>query len=218
MHNKKISWNYNWIFIFICFVGRLLLSTSSSSSFITTSFLIQMLLWIRGSSIIQFFIFLITWGIFFESWELDLQFLPSYFLLLWVEIFLVCTLPRVSWRYSLPSGTHSSNEWIPWSWETIQGGYHHFCILHFFFYLFRLFFILYLHILQLLFQIHLLFMLFPTNSLVKESNIFNVFREETCDTSWSMIESTMISLALTKFFLCKDSALSPSGTGTFPLM
>ena len=43
MHNKTISWNDNWILIFICFVGRLLLSTSSSTSFITTSFLIQML-------------------------------------------------------------------------------------------------------------------------------------------------------------------------------
>ena len=43
MHNKTISWNDNWILIFICFVGRLLLSASSSSSFITTSFLIQML-------------------------------------------------------------------------------------------------------------------------------------------------------------------------------
>ena len=42
MHNKTISWNDNWILIFICFVGRLL-SASSSSSFITTSFLIQML-------------------------------------------------------------------------------------------------------------------------------------------------------------------------------
>ena len=45
MHNKTISWNDNWILIFICFVGRLLLepSTSSSSSFIIASFLIQML-------------------------------------------------------------------------------------------------------------------------------------------------------------------------------
>ena len=42
MHNKTISWNDSWILIFICFVGRLLLSASSSSSFITTSFLIQM--------------------------------------------------------------------------------------------------------------------------------------------------------------------------------
>ena len=36
MHNKTISWNDNWIIIFICFVGRLLLepSASSYSSFI----------------------------------------------------------------------------------------------------------------------------------------------------------------------------------------
>ena len=35
MYNKTISWNDNWIVIFICFVGILLLesSTSSSSSF-----------------------------------------------------------------------------------------------------------------------------------------------------------------------------------------
>ena len=42
MHNKTISWNDNWILIFICFVCRLI-STSPSSSFITASFLIQML-------------------------------------------------------------------------------------------------------------------------------------------------------------------------------
>ena len=42
---------WQWILIFICFMGRLLLGTlaSSSSSFITTSFLIQILRWIRGS-------------------------------------------------------------------------------------------------------------------------------------------------------------------------
>ena len=36
MHNKTISWNDNWILILICFVGRILLepSGSSSSSFI----------------------------------------------------------------------------------------------------------------------------------------------------------------------------------------
>ena len=43
MHNKTISWNDNWILIFIWFVGRLLLLASSSCSFITASFLIQML-------------------------------------------------------------------------------------------------------------------------------------------------------------------------------
>ena len=38
-----------------------------------------MIRWIRGSLRIEFFIFLITWGIFFEWWELDLQLLPSFF-------------------------------------------------------------------------------------------------------------------------------------------
>ena len=68
MHNKTISWNDNWILIFICFMGRLLLepSASSPSSFMVASFLIQMLRWIRGSSRVEIFIFLIAWGIFFE--------------------------------------------------------------------------------------------------------------------------------------------------------
>ena len=43
MHNKTISWNDNWILIFIFFLGKLLLSASPYSSFITASFLIQML-------------------------------------------------------------------------------------------------------------------------------------------------------------------------------
>ena len=45
MYNKTISWNDNSILIFICFVGRLLLDpyASSSSSFMTSSFLIQIL-------------------------------------------------------------------------------------------------------------------------------------------------------------------------------
>ena len=33
MHNKTISWNDNWILIFICFVGRLLLEPSASSAY-----------------------------------------------------------------------------------------------------------------------------------------------------------------------------------------
>ena len=33
------------------------------------------------------------------------------------------------------------------------------------------------------------------------------FREDTCGTNWSMTESTMIFLDLTKFFLCKASSL-----------
>ena len=64
---------------FICFMGRLHLDHSalSYSSFMKSSFLIQMIRWIRGSSRIEFFIFLITWGILFEWWELYLQLLPS---------------------------------------------------------------------------------------------------------------------------------------------
>ena len=44
IHKKTISWNDNWILIFICFMGRILLEPSalSSSSFIIASFLIHM--------------------------------------------------------------------------------------------------------------------------------------------------------------------------------
>ena len=63
------------------------------------------------------------------------------------------------------------------------------------------------------------FMFFHSNSLVKESNIsFCVFREDTCGIRWSSIESTMIFLALTKFFLSKALASSPPGTRTTLLM
>ena len=51
------------------------------------------------------------------------------------------------------------------------------------------------------------FIFFPSNILVKESNIFSVFREDTCGTRWSVIESTMNFLTLTKFFLWKDFSL-----------
>ena len=100
MHNKTISWNDNCIVIFICFVGRLLLEpwASSSYSFIIALFLIQMLRWIRGSSRVEFFIFLIAWRIFFGWWVLDLHLLPSSFLLLLVEILLVHALLRVCWK------------------------------------------------------------------------------------------------------------------------
>ena len=74
MYNKTISWNDNWILIFICFMGILLESSASStSSFMIASFLIRMLRWIRSSSRVEIFIFLIDWGIFFARWELDLQ-------------------------------------------------------------------------------------------------------------------------------------------------
>ena len=50
-------------------------------------------------------------------------------------------------------------------------------------------------------------MFFPLNILVKESNIFGVFREDTYGTSLSVIESTMVFLSLIKFFLCKALSL-----------
>ena len=163
MHNQIISWNDNWILIFIRFVGRLL-SASSSSSFITTPFLIQMLRWIKGSSRVESFIFLIAWGIFFESWNIYLQLLPSSF-------------------------TATSCSLI---WETLVK---YDCMV-FAFWIFTFF--------NWFLKVIFWFLFFPSNSLVKESNIFDVFKEETCCTSLFVTESTMIFLALTKFFLCKD--------------
>ena len=97
IHYKTILWNDNWILIFICFMGILLLESSASSysSFMIASFLIQMLRWIISSSRDQIFIFLIAWGIFFRWWDLDLQLLPSSLLFLWVELLL---LLRVYWK------------------------------------------------------------------------------------------------------------------------
>ena len=103
----------------------------------------------------------------------------------------------------------------------IQGGYHHFCILHFFFYRFKLFFDLrdpckydcmvsafwIFTFLNWFLKVIFWCMFFPLNSLVKESSIFSVFREDTYGTSWSVIESTMIFLALIKLFLCKALSL-----------
>ena len=111
MHNKTISWNDNWILIFICFVGRLLLEPSASS------FIIQMLRWIRGSSRIEFFIFLIAWGIFIGSWELDLQFLPSSLFLLWIKLLFLCALFPES-----TEGNHFLSAHIPWLKESHDPG------------------------------------------------------------------------------------------------
>ena len=128
------------------------------------------------------------------------------------------SLPRVYWNQSLSSGTHSSHEWIhdpgrPFEMAITTSTFssssstasscslferllwrHGLCILD-------------LHILQLFLKVIFWCMFFPSNSLVNESNIFGVFREDTCGTSWSVTESTMIFLALTKFFLCKASNL-----------
>ena len=117
MHNKTISWNENLILIFICFMGRLLLepSASSSSLFIIESFLIQRLIWIRGSSRVEFFVFLIAWGIF-GQWELDLQLLPYSLLLLWVELLL---LPKVYLKV-IRSFSHT---FLAWMNPMILGGH-----------------------------------------------------------------------------------------------
>ena len=119
---------------FICFVGRLHLDHSalSSSSFMKSSFLIQMIRWIRGSSRIEFFIFLIAWGIFFEWWEIDLQLLPSsssllisqaesnhlllaYILLLPLQVVLHSRSSHSSTVFSKPSSDLSSYLQIAWS-------------------------------------------------------------------------------------------------------
>ena len=109
---KQYHKNDNWILIFIFFMGKLLLdpSASSSSSFITTSFLIQMLRWIRGYSRIESFIFIITWGIFFESWELDLELLLfSYY----ESRFFLCSL-----FLDFTEGNHFLLAHIPWMNES----------------------------------------------------------------------------------------------------
>ena len=62
------------------------------------------------------------------------------------------------------------------------------------------------------------FKFLSSNSLIQESNIFGVFREDTCGISWSVIESTTIFLALIKFFLWVALASSPYGSVTSPLM
>ena len=115
MHNKTISWNDNWTLIFICFEGRLLLdpSASSSSSFMIALFLIQMLVWIRGSSRVESFVFLIAWGIFFGWRELDLQLLPSSLLFLWFELLLL---------HGVSESNHFLLEHIPWMNEFYDPG------------------------------------------------------------------------------------------------
>ena len=62
-------------------------------------------------------------------------------------------------------------------------------------------------------------MLFPSNIVVKESNTsFSVLKDDTWGMRWSLIESAMILLALTNFFLWVTLASSPSSSGTSPLI
>ena len=91
-----------------------------------------MIRWIRGSSRIEFFVFLIAWGIFFEWWELDLQLLPSsssllisraesnhlllaYILLLPLQVVLHSRSSHSSTVFSKPSSYLSSYLQISWS-------------------------------------------------------------------------------------------------------
>ena len=93
MHSKTISWNGNEILIFICFVGRLLDPFATScSSFMTSSFLIQMLKMdkrlfqelspsysssLEGSSLDgESFIFICSY-LLFSSYELSFFFFPD---------------------------------------------------------------------------------------------------------------------------------------------
>ena len=77
---------------FVCFVGRIHLdhSPSSSSSFMKSSFLIQMIRWIRDSSRIEFFNLLPSF--FFSSYE------TSFFFFLYStesNHFLLAHIPRI---------------------------------------------------------------------------------------------------------------------------
>ena len=149
MHNKTISWNDNWILIFICFVGRLFLLVSPYSSFITASFLIQMFKMDKR---------------LFKNWVLRIPHRLRDLLWMvrsWSSVAQIFSWASSSSQSILKVITYSSHEWIPWSWEAIQDGYHYFCILYFCFYRFKLFCILDLHILQLFSQIHLLIYVLP---------------------------------------------------------
>ena len=100
---------------FIRFVARLLLdpSTSSPSSFMTSSFLIQMVRWIRGSSRVEFFIFLSARGIFFESWIFLSSVAPFFF-----SIIMSCASSYVCSTWSLSESNHFLLAQIPWMNES----------------------------------------------------------------------------------------------------
>ena len=110
-------------------------------------------------------------------WDIDIQSPHLHFSYYESSFFLCALFPKSAEGNQLPFGTHSLNEWIPWSWETIQGGYNN---IFFFF-----------------------------GCFVIESNTsFGVFKDDTWGMRWSLIESTMILLALAL-------ASSPSGSYNF---
>ena len=140
-----------------------------------------------------FFIFLITWEIFFEWWELDLQLLPSSSSLL-ISLaesnhLLLAYILRMneSHDHGRPFKVAITTSAFSASSSTASRCYAFWIFTFFNYFLKSFFWITFL----------------SSNILMKESNIFGVFREDTCSTSWSVIESTMIFLALIKFFLCK---------------
>ena len=139
-----------------------------------------MLRWIRSSSRVEIFIFLIDWWIFFGIWDLDIQRRDSFSSQSLLKVNNSFWNTFLEWMNSMILGGH-------------QGDHHHFCILYFFFSWF----------LKVIFRS----MFFPSNRLVKESNLIDVFREGTCRTSWFETESSIILWALTKFFLWKASSL-----------
>ena len=227
MHNKTMSWNENWIIIFICFVGSLLLSASSSSLFKTTQFLIQILRWIRVSSRIDSIIFLIAWGIFLEWWELDPQFIPSSSSLLMsqassssqIQLKVITSFWHafLTWMNPMILGGHSrwpspllhyslSASSCSLIWETLVK---YECMVSAFW-----IFTFFTCFLKVIFW----FMFFPWNSLAKESNIFDVFGETLVVqvdpwlnqpwSSWPWPSSSCVRLL----------ASSPSGTRTSLLM
>ena len=180
MHNKTISWNDNWILIFIFFMGRLLLepSASSSSSFMVASFLIEMIRRIRSSSRVESFIFLIAWGIFFGRWELDncshilfssydssffffLEFAESnHFLLAHIPLMNESHDLRRSFKVVIATSAFSTSSSVASScsliWETLVN---YDCMVSAFW-----IFTFFNYFLKVIFQ----FMFFPSNSLVKK--------------------------------------------------
>ena len=160
-------------FIFNCFMDRLLISTSLSSSFITTSFLIQMLK--MDNRLFKNWVLCIPHHL--RDLLLDgesLIFSWSHILFSYYESSFFFFLESAKSNHFLLAHIPCMNG-FPWSQEAIQGGYHHFCILHFFFYCYKLFFdlrdprkvwlyglcILDLHILQLFTQSHILIYVLP---------------------------------------------------------
>ena len=161
---EYLSLFVSWVDCFLIFLA------SSSSSFMVASFLIQMIRRIRSSSRVEFFIFLIAWGIFFGRWEPYLQFLPIFSYLLMIQ----APSSSRSLLKVITSFWHtSSHEWIndlgrPFKVDiTTSAFFTSTSSCSWFERLLWLhgFYILDLHILQLVSLGHILILFFPSNSL-----------------------------------------------------